>query len=272
MRIVTAGLSALVAATLATSPALAADEGEVGVVENVVEVTASATVEGYESITVDDGDCVWELALEDDLWVGVYDEHGVQIYSDTGAWFQLICDGDVVEVNRMFVAPEGGGFSEEDLLEQAKRIIDPALPTWSSSPDGQTVPMVVQMPTWLWVDESYWAGSYIGRAETPSQRMWAEAKAVPTATIWSPGDGTTVTCAGAGSQWSEASADPECSHTYRHSTAGSAGLTAAVTVEFEVWGWTSLSPTPVRLGTITRTSAPSTVRVGEIQALETNDT
>ena len=100
--------------------------------------------------------------------------------------------------------------------------------------------------------------------------MWAEAQAVPAATTWSPGDGSTVVCSGPGSQWTVGAEEPECSHTYRHSTAGTDGYRFTATVDFEVWGSTSLNPTPALLGTIARTAAPVTVEVAEIQALETN--
>lgn len=269
MRVGTRGLPVLMVALLvAAGPVGAADEGDVGVVDNVVQVTATATVEGVS--WGHDDECTYEVVIEDDIAFGVYELDFERLYSDTGRWLRMTCDGEVVAVDGLFVFPEGGAFSEPDMLEQAMRTLDPRSPTWSASPDGVSVPMVVQLPTWLWVDTAYWGGTFTARAVTPSGRMWAEAQAVPAVTTWSPGDGSTVVCAGAGSQWGAGSEEPDCSHTYRHSTAGSGGYLVAVTVEFEVWGSTSLNPTPVLLGTITRTSAPVTVQVGEIQALESS--
>ncbi|MDW3220926.1 MAG: hypothetical protein R8F63_20170 [Acidimicrobiales bacterium] len=269
MRVGARGFPLLIAVLLvAVGPANAADEGEVGVVDNVVQVIAVATVEGVSWGS--DDSCTYEVVIDDDLAVGVYGIDLERLYSDTGRWLRLTCDGEVVVVDGRFVVPEVDAFTIPDLLEQAMRTLDPPSPTWRASPDGVTVPMVAQLPTWLWVDTAYWNGTFTARAATPSGRMWAEAHAVPAAATWSPGDGSTVVCSGPGSQWTAANEEPECSHTYRHSTAGTSGFRVTATVEFEVWGSTSLNPTAALLGTIARTAAPITVEVAEIQALETN--
>jgi hypothetical protein len=243
------------------------------VVDDVVEVTAVASVPGVSGVS--DGDvidtCTWRLVMTDDLVRGVYSPDGIRAYSDTGRWFQRECDGEVVAVNGFFVVPEGGGFLIGDLLEQALDALDPAAPTWGAAPDGDQVPMVVQMPTWLWVDSAYWDGTFAARAVTPSGRMWAEARGHPATATWEPGDGAAVVCTSAGEPWNDgAGSKPTCSHTYRHSTAASGPLALTVTVAFEVDGITSIDPNPVPLGSISRTSAPAAVTVGEIQAIETS--
>ncbi|MDY7106810.1 MAG: hypothetical protein S0880_37015 [Actinomycetota bacterium] len=268
MRVGARGLPVLIAALIATataSSAGASDETGVGVVNNVVQVAASATSAGASRQSAG-ADCTYAVVIDDDLAVGVYELDFERLYSDTGRWLSVTCDGEEVVVDGQFIFPEGGGFAEADLLEQALRSLDPPEPTWGSSPDGIDVPMVVQLPTWLWVDTAYWDGTFAARAVTPSGRMWAEAKAVPASTTWSLGDGTTVVCTGARAP---TAAEAGCSHTYRHSTAGTGGFVVSATVEFEVWGSTSLSPAPVLLGTITRASAPVSVEVVEIQAVET---
>jgi hypothetical protein len=264
-------VAALIAATAA--PAGAADEGEVGIVDNSVEVIAASSVPGAAEVADGGGqECVLEEVIADDLASGVYELDGERMYSDTGRWLRLICeDGLAVEVGGLRIFPEGGGFTIPDLLEQARRSLDPAEPSWRASPDGIEVPMVVQMPTWLWISPGYWNGTFAARASTPSGRVWAEATAVPTTATWLPGDDETVVCVGGGTPWDDGvDAEPTCSHTYRHSTAGGTERLVSVTVEFAVSGSTSIDPTPIDFGTITRTSAPVSVEIGEIQALETN--
>ena len=269
MRTGARGFPIVIAALLAMAgPVAAADEGEVGVADNIIYLTAEATIDGVS--WGEKSNCIYEVAVEDDVAFGVYGADLERLYSDTGRWLSMFCDGEEVVVDGWFVFSEGGAFSEPDLLEQAKRTLDPPSPIWGASPDGVDIPMVVQLPTWLWVDSAYWGANFVARVATPSGRIWAEAQAVPVTTTWSPGDGSTVVCAGPGSEWSVGLEDPDCSHLYRHSTVASDGYPMTMTVEFQVWGSTSLNPGPALLGTVTRTSAPVVVQVGEIQAIESS--
>jgi hypothetical protein len=170
-------LPVLIAAVAAipAAPAHAADEGEVGVRDRVIRVSARATLPGADVRSGGESDgCTWKLMIENDR-LPVYDVDGRQLFSDTGRWFQRVCNGQPVDVNGLFVLPEGGGFSIPDLNEQALDALDPGDPTWSASPNGTTVPMVTQMPTYFWVDPTYWTATRTVRVETPSGRVWAEA-------------------------------------------------------------------------------------------------
>ncbi|MCB0993168.1 MAG: hypothetical protein KDB16_19470 [Acidimicrobiales bacterium] len=272
MRFGSVGLSLLIlaiATALATSPAGAADQGDVGVVENKVEIRASSTMEGEDWGS--DPDCVYEVVVEDDIPGPVYDTDGTRLFSETGRWLRKICDGEETPVGGQVVFPEGDAFTIPDLLQQAVDSLDPAEPTWAASPNGTSVAMVTQMPVWLWVEPVYWGAAFDARVETPGGRVWAEAHAEPSFTTWSPGDGSTAVCEGPGRQWAPGlDASPtDCTHTYRTSTAGTTGYPMTVTVTFEVTGETSIDG-PVALGPITRTSGPVVVQVGEIQAIETN--
>ncbi len=273
MRVVSRRLSLLtVAALLALSvPAGAADQGDVGIVDGTVRVVAIATIRGESWGT--DSDCTYEVVIEDDLAFGVYEVDGTRMYADTGRWLQKICEGAPVDVGGFFVFPEGAGYSTPDLMQQAIDALDPPTPGWDASPDGIDVAMVTQMPTFLWVDVAYWGGNFAARVETPSGRVWAEAQAIPVASAWSPGDGSTVGCTGGGEPWIPGSdvAAAACSHTYVRSTGRTAGAEMTVRVTFDVVGRTSTSGAE-DLGQISRTSAPVLVTVGEIQAIETNGT
>lgn len=274
MRTCTRGLPLLIVGSLiaVAVPAHAADEGPVGIVDDVVVIRAQESLPGRTG-GADGGEepeCVWEVVIEDDqVQSGVYSPEGDRLHSDTGRWFQKNCGAGAVEINGFFVVPEGGGFAVPDMLAQALDALDPSPPTWGSSPDGIAVPMVTQMPVWLWIDPGYWDGRFAARAETPSGRVWAEATAVPVSTVWHTGDGATVECAGGGEPYSVDAQVPKCAYTFEHSTAAAGELSMTVTVTFEVIGTSSLNQVPRFVGQISRTSTAVGVSVGEIQAIET---
>lgn len=271
MRSGRSGLSVLIVVLLlaVAGPARAADERPVGIVDDVVVVRAREILPGRSGGSAEDPACAWELIIEDDLVQGgVYSLEGERLYSDTGRWFQKNCGSGPVEINGVFVVPEGGGFLVPDLVAQALDALDPRLPTWRASPDGVGVPMVAQMPVWLWVDPGYWDGHFAARAVTPSGRVWAEAAAIPVSTVWHMGDGSTVECRGGGEPF-DGEASPPCSHVFEHSTAGGGEFSVMATVTFDVLATSSLDPTPQIAGQISRTSAVVGVSVGEIQAVET---
>ena len=218
-----------------------------------------------------DSDCTYEVVIEDDLAFAMYEVDGIRAYSDTGRWLRKICDGAVVAVGGSFEFPEGAGYTTPDLLQQAIDVLDPPEPGWNASPNGIDVAMVTQMPTFLWVETAYWDGTFAARVDTPSGRVWAEAQAIPASSMWSPGDGSTVGCAGGGEPWNPGTeaGGTACMHTYVRSTAGTIGAEMTVQVTFDVIGSTSTSGA-VALGQISRTSTPVLVTVGEIQAIETN--
>ena len=155
-------------------PAAAADESAVAVHEQVVHVTGRVAIVGVPigGGGAPDG-CVWGLASVSDR-LPVFTAEGEMLVSDTGRWFRRVCNGVVVGVNGFFVTPEGGGFVVPDLAEQAFDALDPISPQSSSSPNGTTVAMLVQLPTWLWIEPGYWTGVFIARVETPSGRVSGE--------------------------------------------------------------------------------------------------
>lgn len=253
--------------SIAALPAAhAAQEDDVAIRDRVVHVAARAAVAPIAVGGVEEG-CVWIVLVQDDRHP-MYDGDGESLYSDTGRWFQKRCNDEPVEVGGRLVIPEGGGYSIPEMAEQARDLLDPAKPTWSASPNGTTVPMLVQSPTWLWVTPAYWNTNFTVRVETPSKRVWTAATATPTSTVWNPGDGTSTQCATGGARW-EPGAAAGCSHTFRHSSAGTAGRPMTVTVLFAVSGRSFVAPVPAPVGTIERTSEPVLVQVAEIQALET---
>lgn len=274
MRLGGGGLPLLILAltVAAAAPAGAEDLAGFDPRGGVVDVGASTRAPGGESPSGGDGPasaCTWRVVVADDNVRAIFGPEGDRLFSDTGRWLQLECNGQAQAVNGQFVVPEGGAVSIADLLEQAYNQLDPPLPVWSASPNGLTVAMVTQLPTWLWIDDGYWNGGFTARASTPSGRVWAEARVHPLSAVWEFGDGSTVRCK-AGSAYAPGAGNggSSCTHTFRHSSAGIPGISLEVTVAFAVEGVTSQGTT-VALGELSRTSAPVVVQVAEIQAIET---
>ena len=139
-------------------------------------------------------------------------------------------------------------------------------PTIAMSPPGD---QVVHVSSWLWIDDAIW------RPHTRSVSaggVTATVTAAPTRTLWDMGNGEVVVCSGPGVPYDSATADtadpPDCSHTYRNSSAGLPGDAYQVTVTIE-WGlsWSVTgAPGGGALPGLT-TSTSTSVPVGEVQAL-----
>jgi hypothetical protein len=96
--------------------------------------------------------------------------------------------------------------------------------------------------------------------------------ATPTRTLWDMGNGEMVVCSGPGQPYDPVTADtadpPDCSHTYRNSSAGLPGdaYQVTVTIEWDLsWSVTGAPGGGALPGLTTSTS--TSVPVGEVQAL-----
>lgn len=213
----------------------------------------------------DDGEpeCWFEVVVADDMNVTVYDQFGNRRFSETGRWLMQVCEGiGPVATNGWPVFPEGGSVDPGELAEQARESVPIGAPSAVTSPAVGR--LVVQMPTWLWVDGSWWQ-EY--SATATAGRVSSTVTATPQRAVWTTGDGATVEC-GAGTPWHAGLADSEatCSHIYRQ-VSPPGGFELSVTVEFAV-GWESNVGESGSLSTISR-SASQVVQVGEIQAIGT---
>lgn len=187
---------------------------------------------------------------------------------NSGGWFMQVCGNDT---NMLGTAPQWIANPPQPvdpavLARQASA--DLALP----SPDIRANPdprhdLLVQIPIWLWVDPSTW-GARSATASVPGVSVTATAR--PTQVRWDMGDGTTVTCTGAGTPWradtDPSAASPDCGHVYRRSSAASSGaaFTIRATVTWTV-SWVG-GGTDGTLPPLT-TTATLTVRVAESQAI-----
>jgi hypothetical protein len=128
---------------------------------------------------------------------------------------------------------------------------------------------LVGLPTWLWVDhpsDHTFGPITAGDADGP---ITVSATARVTSVGWDMGDGTVVTCAGAGTPYSPAFGDhasPDCGHSYQRSSADQPGGTYRVTAtsHWEI-AWTASTGASDVIH-LTRT-ATAELRIDEMQVL-----
>ncbi len=149
--------------------------------------------------------------------------------------------------------------------EAADQLLLPA-PQLEMSPAANR-DQVVGFPTWLWLDP----GSFTPRTRTvtvPGESVTA--RAVPVSTSWVLGDGSTLTCTGAGTPYTPGgtptAASPDCGHTYSRPSLGEPGgrYPVTVTTRWQI-SWAGAGQAGV-LPELSRTAAGS-LRVAEVQTL-----
>ncbi|MFI9811527.1 hypothetical protein [Saccharothrix variisporea] len=124
----------------------------------------------------------------------------------------------------------------------------------------------MNLPTWMWLSSGWTTSSAI--ASVPG--ISVTAIAVAASVEWSMGDGSTVTCAGAGTPYTSGvdprAPSPDCGHVYRRSSASQPAQAFRVTATVR---WTVSWSGAGQNGTLpdmTTTGAIS-LRVAEAQAL-----
>lgn len=144
-------------------------------------------------------------------------------------------------------------------------------PTVTMSPNGNDIPLLVNLPTFLWIDPAQWRPVTASASAGP---VTSTVTAAPERVVWNMGNGDTVTCNGPGAPYVPSLPDDaqpsNCSYTYRASSARSPDKTFTVTatVEWRVT-WTAVgAPGGGDLG-LSRRSSTTTVRVAELQVLNT---
>jgi hypothetical protein len=107
--------------------------------------------------------------------------------------------------------------SPAELAQLAYKQLRLPTPTIAANPAGE---QLVNLPTWMWLAGG-WA-PVSATASVPGVSVTAVAK--PTSVSWSMGDGSSVTCTGAGAPFvagtDPSASSPDCGHTYRTSSAG----------------------------------------------------
>ena len=261
-------LLAFTAFLLPKAPASAEGRGEADayIRDDAPTAVASDEVEGAQasSPAPPPPDCRWETAIRDDWTFPVFGWDGDRAFSESGRWRRMVCNGVLVYVDGWPLVPIGERVDLDELALRAERSLGVPDPVVMTSPSRDGL-LFVRVPTWLWVD-----GWRTLSASASAGRVTATVEARPLRTVWSTGDGGSVSCEGPGVAWRAGMAEDasSCRHVYRRSSAGMAGdaFTLTATVEFEVV-WSSNVGVSGRLGSITR-SASHAVQVGEIQAVE----
>jgi hypothetical protein len=152
-----------------------------------------------------------------------------------GAWYQRTCRTPSGVAGEVVWLPDSRAPGPAALGRiAASRLVLPR-PVVVVNPPAQA-PQLVMLPTWLWVEETWWSASRSASASVPA--MAVTATAVPVRVVWSMGDGSTVTCEGPGTPYTSeagdpAAASPDCGHTYRRASSaqpdGVFGVSATVT-------------------------------------------
>jgi hypothetical protein len=206
-------------------------------------------------------DCEYQLSVADDFVFFVYGDDDTPQHSATGRWFTTVCNGASVA----FV-PEGGLVDPRQVAVDALASVGIGGPVLGTSPAADR--LVVRVPSWLWVDGSWWQ-TY--SAIAAAGRVTATVTVRPVATEWSTGDGGGTTCSGRGVVWAPGMDDSatDCSYTYLDPSSGEPGSTfpLTATVRMEVT-WSSNTGQGGVLPAISRSSTQP-VTVSEIQAVGT---
>lgn len=267
-------LTLVVVLVFGSTPTVVADEegGAGGGGDAYIDDDGNPTVEVVDVITDpgsggEESDCFFRVGISDDFEMGIYDVDGTRTYSETGRWLELVCDGSVVPIDGQGIVPEGGAVDPAQLAADARASVPIEAPPIETSPDADRE-TYAQITTWLWVDPSWWKGY---TATASAGRVSATVTATPVLATWSTGDGGTEECAGPGVVWRRGLGDDDtyCSHVYRRSSAGEPDdrFPLQVAVDFEVT-WSSNVGQGGSLEGLSR-SASRSIRVGEIQAIET---
>ncbi|MDO5067599.1 MAG: hypothetical protein Q4D96_10005 [Propionibacteriaceae bacterium] len=169
-------------------------------------------------------------------------------------------------------APEAGP-DPAVVAQQAIQSMNLHMGTLASNPPESADPSIMGLvgyPVWLWIsDPSESTTGPITRSATAGS-VTVTATATLSSIRWSMGDGTTVTCLGAGTPWSSAAGaaeSPTCGHTYQQTSAEQPNLQYPVTAT-ATWDiqWTGGGQS----GSQTLTFSDSTnLRIGEAQVLLT---
>lgn len=185
-----------------------------------------------------------------------------------GGWYTRVCtfDGGALGDRAVWLDDPPAPLDPAVLARQAVSQLELPVPGIRTNP-STAHDVLVQVPVWLWVDPATW-GPQSATASVPG--MSITATATPTKVRWEMGDGTAVTCTGAGTPWRRGvdpkAASPTCGHVYRRSSAGAAGqaFTLRATVTWSVsWVGGGTAGTVPDMAT----TSQAAVRVAESQAI-----
>ena len=225
----------------------------------VADDFAEAVTTDYHLTDIADGETLATFRFT----AAIGQPQGQRLFSPTGSWYRVSCDGAVALV------PEGGPATTiPALVAQAVDSIDPPRPELAVTPrHGKHV---VQMPSWLAVDPGYW--NTPRTATAAAGRVVVTATLTPYETTWDLGNGDAITCPNPGTVWragmSESRSD--CGYTYTWPSINPPDNTyqLAGTVRCDV-GHTTNAPGVYGPFTPVERVATQAIQVVEIQAIGT---
>lgn len=199
---------------------------------------------------------------------------------DGGGWYWQFCgDQSLTKIpgtgnGGIFLPPGSPGappINPVDLANQALQHTPLPDPRIGMSPK-ESIPQLVNLVTFLWVDGGAWAPQGASATAGP---VTSTVTATPRRVVWSMGNGDEVVCEGPGSPYVATLSDEDqpntCRYTYRRSSASMPDDTFVVTAKVE-WSvtWTAVgAPGGGNLGVVSRSSS-TRVRVAEVQGLNAN--
>lgn len=189
----------------------------------------------------------------------------------SGSWHLKYCDGNYMGAVWFGNGGTGPGAPPVDpaaLAQEAKNRLPVPTPTITMTPPPDKV--LVNANTFLSIDSSQWGQ----RSATASAGgVTSTVVGVPAKVVWDMGDGQQVTCTGPGTPFNRNvdyfDQQPDCGYVYKRSSAGYPNDAVSVTATLYYHATWSASGAPGGgdLGLISRTSAPVSVRVNEIQTV-----
>ena len=248
------------------------------------EVEVGASDEQSQEGSTGGGDsvseCTWSTVPSQEmavLWGLVGSSVGTEVLNEEGENIEDPLDYDWYWRS----CPDAAGGATLDLIPVPREEppVDPTLlrdeaverltlptPQIAMNPPGD---QVVHINSWLWLDDAIWTTH---SKSASAGGVTATVTATPRRVVWDLGNGDTVMCDGPGTPYDPARPSAEqatdCSYTYEHTSADQPGDAYAVTatVEWEL-SWSVQGAAGGGALPALFTSAPMSVRVGELQAL-----
>ncbi len=160
------------------------------------------------------------------------------IPADSVRYTMVVCPDPVFDGARHGFWPVGSPIPDpvvEFLGREAVARAEVAAPTPRGAPDGVTIPHLVQLPTWWWLDDADWR--QVSGTAALGQPALASVTAVlsPTEAIWQIEGEPPVVC-GQGAVWAEGRSDDDPSRcgTIFESITPEGGATQTVTLRFDI--------------------------------------
>lgn len=205
--------------------------------------------------------------------------------TEAGTWYLESCPTSAAGPGPLVFVPLGAApgavITPQQLSVDATNQLTPPPPSVQLSPAADaTTWQWVNVPTWAWVPASDWV-PLSATASIPGVVVTATATPVQLVVSYFDGGWHTVTCAGAGTPYSDGlasqidparplnAASPSCGWTYQNSSAGQPGELVPVSVRIVYHAsWTATgAPGGGNLGTVTSPATSFSVKVAEVQTV-----